>query len=276
MIIFVNCPNCEYVLQLDSTELLAKSGSCSCPECALNFDGYPHISVSDRSEVVVQEKAKQEQNNDNEIKNKFTASTPMFPAVADEHQFPAQRPLNAKRNDGISLFESVYIPPPKSKTNGIVLAILFLITTFNSLYFLFPDLYTRSLFVSSLVDTACREIKCPPFLLASSSTLNILNSELKLDEQKKNFYRLSVNLSNGAKHRVAYPVLQLSLYSEKGLESRKNIKPRDYLGSVSQINQGFEGLDEKQIKIQFELIAPDAVDFRIFFFYEKAGFNYFG
>jgi len=75
---------------------------------------------------------------------------------------------------------------------------------------------------------------------------------------------------------VAYPVLQLSLYSEKGLESRKNIKPRDYLGSVSQIDQGFEGLDEKQIKIQFELIAPDAVDFRIFFFYEKAGFNYFG
>jgi hypothetical protein len=276
MIIFVNCPNCEYVLQLDSTELLAKSGSCSCPECALNFDGYPHISVSGRSEVVVKEKAKQAQNNDNEIKKKFAASKPIFSTVTDEHQSPAQRPLYAKRNDGISLFESVYIPPPKSKTNGLALAILLLITTFNSLYFLLPDLYTRSSFVSNIVDAACREIKCPSFLLTSSSALNILNSELKLDEQKKNFYRLSVNLSNRAKHRVAYPVLQLSLYSEKGLESRKNIKPRDYLGSFYQINHGFEGLDEKQIKIQFELNAPDAVDFRIFFFYEKVGFNYFG
>jgi hypothetical protein len=276
MIIFVNCPNCEYVFQLDSAELLAKSGSCRCPECALNFDGYPHISVSDRGEVVAQEKAKQAQNNDNEIQKKFTALTPIPRAAADERRFPVQRPLNAKRNEGISLFESVYIPPPKSKTNTIVLAILFLITTLNSLYFLFPDLYTRSLFVSNIVDTACREIKCPSFLLASSSTLNILNSELTLDEEKKNFYRLSVNLSNRAKHRVAYPVLQLSLFSEKGLESRKNIKPRDYLSGVSQINRGFEGLDEKQIKIQFELNAPDAVDFRIFFFYEKVGFNYFG
>jgi len=276
MIIFVNCPNCEYVFQLDSTELLAKSGSCSCPECALKFDGYPHISVSGRSEVVVQEKAKHAQNNDNEIKKKLAASTPIFPTVADERQSPAQRPLNAKRLDGISLFESVYISPPKSKTNGIVLAILLLITIFNSLYFLLPDLYTRSSFVSNKVDAACRELKCPSFLLMSSNALNILNSELKLDEQKKNFYRLSVNLNNGAKHRVAYPVLQLSLYSEKGLESRKNIKPRDYLGSVSQFNQGLEGLDEKQIKIQFELMAPDAVDFRIFFFYEKVGFNYFG
>ena len=276
MIIFVNCPNCEYVFQLDSTELLAKSGSCSCPECALNFNGYPHISVSDRSEVVVQEKEKQAQNNDNEIKKKFTAPTPISPTIADERQPPVQRPLNAKRPDGISLFESVYIPPPKSQTNGIIFAILLLITTFNSLYFLLPDLYTRSSFVSNKVDAACREIKCPSFLLMSSNALNILNSELTLDEEKKNSYRLSVNLSNGAKHRVAYPVLQLSLYSEKGLESRKNIKPRDYLGSVSQFNQGFEGLDEKQIKIQFELMAPDAVDFRIFFFYEKVSFNYFG
>ena len=276
MIIFVNCPNCEYVFQLDSTELLAKSGSCSCPECASNFDGYPHISVSDRSEVVVQKKAKQAQNNDNEIKRKFTASTPIIPTVADERQSPAQRRLNAKRTDGISLFESVYIPPPKSKKNGIILTILLLITTFNSLYFLLPDLYTRSSFVSNIVDTACGEIKCPSFLLTPSSALNILNSELKLDEEKKNFYRLSVNLSNRAKHRVAYPMLQLSISSEKGLESRKNIHPRDYLSSALEINQGFEGLEEKQIKIQFELDAPDAVDFRIFFFYERAGFNYLG
>jgi hypothetical protein len=276
MIIFVNCPNCEHVFQLDSTELLAKSGSCSCPVCALKFDGYPHISVSDRSEVVVLEKEKQAKNNGNEIKKKCTASKPILPTVAYERQSPAQRPLNDKRVDGISLFESVYIPPPKSKTNGIVLVILLLITTFNSLYFLLPDLYTRSSFASNIVDAACREIKCPSFLLMSSSALNILNSELKLIEQKKNIYRLSVNLSNRAKHRVAYPVLQLSLYSEKGLESRKNIKPSDYLSGVYQINHGFEGLDEKQIKIQFELKAPDAVDFRIFFFYEKAGFNYFG
>jgi hypothetical protein len=236
MIIFVNCPNCEYVFRLDSTELLAKSGSCSCPECALNFDGYPHISVSDRSEVVVRGKAKQARNSDNEIKKKFAASKPIFPTVADERQSPAQRSLNTKKNDGISLFESVYVPPPKSKTNGIILVILLLITTFNSLYFLLPDLYTRSSFVSNIVDAACREIKCPSFLLMPSSALNILNSELKLDQQKKNFYRLSVNLSNRAKHRVAYPVLQLSLFSEKGLESRKNIKPSDYMGSAYRMN----------------------------------------
>jgi predicted Zn finger-like uncharacterized protein len=119
-----------------------------------------------------------------------------------------------------------------------------------------------------LLSAVCARLHCTVGLPTNIEQLSLESNELQLVPPNQNIYTLTVLLRNRGASAQAWPYMELTLNDndEKPI-TRRVFTPREYLPAMPQINAGFAGNSEQQVKLTFELSQPVASGYRIYLFF---------
>lgn len=117
------------------------------------------------------------------------------------------------------------------------------------------------------LSSLCAALGCSIGLPTNIAVLSLESSELQLLPPHQNIYTLNVLLRNRSHATQAWPSMELTLNdSDEQVIIRRVFTPRELLSSRQQINAGFAGVSEQQIKLTLELTQPAAA-YRIVLFF---------
>lgn len=119
-----------------------------------------------------------------------------------------------------------------------------------------------------LLSSVCATLHCSVGFPTNIEQLSLESSELQLVPPNQNIYTLSVLLRNRGYSTQAWPYMELTLNDadEKAI-TRRVFTPREYLRSPQQVEDGFAGEGEQQVKLTFELTQPAASGYRVYLFF---------
>lgn len=119
-----------------------------------------------------------------------------------------------------------------------------------------------------LLSSVCATLHCSVGFPTNIEQLSLESSELQLVPPNQNIYNLTVLLRNRGYSTQAWPYMELTLNDadEKAI-TRRVFTPREYLRSTQQVDDGFAGEGEQQVKMTFELTQPAASGYRVYLFF---------
>ncbi len=119
-----------------------------------------------------------------------------------------------------------------------------------------------------LLSSLCAKLHCTVGLPTNIEQLSLESNELQLLPPNQSIYTLTVLLRNRGAAAQSWPYLELTLNDndEKAI-TRRAFTPREYLASEQQVNGGFAGNSEQQVKMTFELNQPVAAGYRVYLFF---------
>ncbi|MFZ6646400.1 DUF3426 domain-containing protein [Undibacterium sp. TJN25] len=115
---------------------------------------------------------------------------------------------------------------------------------------------------------ACKPLNCQISLLAQIDMVSIESNELQRLSPDKNVFSLTLLLRNKGSSVQAWPMLELTLDSDKGQPVlRKVFTPAEYLANKSDLVKGFPGTSEQPASLFFELETIKAAGYHVMLFY---------
>lgn len=163
-------------------------------------------------------------------------------------------------------------PPLRSKPRvwpwAIGSALLLLLGLVQAAYFYRVELAANYPATRAPLEQTCALLNCSVPLPRNADLLKIESSDLEADTEHPAQVTLATTMSNRARYRQAYPLLELTLTNHNDQAvARRVFTPAEYLAPGSDIKHGMLASSELSVRLALDLGELNAVGYRLYVFY---------
>lgn len=145
---------------------------------------------------------------------------------------------------------------------------LLLLLAGQALYFYRIELAATYPGIKPNLEQACQLLGCSVPLPRNADLLKIESSDLEADTEHPSQVTLASVISNRAKYRQAYPMLELTLTDHADqVVARRVFTPAEYLPPASDTQRGIAANGEMSVRLSLDLGDLNAVGYRLYVFY---------
>jgi len=215
---YAQCPHCETLFKLRSSELTAADARVRCGMCYTVFNALENLRVPSDEEIIMET-------------NKVVAEHKNVAAVA---RAPEEQAVPHSLQDDLENLHAPRIRIKKYSTRstmliftGSLLLILMLVVQF--LYFDRQRLM-RYPEMQPVISGLCGALGCEVPVVRDTKQIDLLSRQLYTHPNAESALMINGSMVNNAPYAQPYPIVELSLSDEQGkIVAARRFKPMEYL-----------------------------------------------
>ncbi|MEJ1959638.1 MAG: zinc-ribbon and DUF3426 domain-containing protein [Nitrosomonadales bacterium] len=266
------CPTCNTRFKVTREQLDSHQGLVRCGRCQAVFNAALYFHDDEPSP---------------QLDLPIAAPAEPAPALLGELDFGPDKPAHAAQPDkakpALSITqaqkfvitespESPLTEPSRKRTwswfAGSLLLLIVLLA--QAAYFFRTELAVYQPGIKPALISYCHLLQCDVPLPQKADLMSIESSDLEADPAQSSVIALNALMRNQAPHVQAYPFLELTLTDgQDNPLARRTFRPKEYLKTGEDENQGIAANREISIKINLDTTDLKPSGYRLFLFYPQ-------
>lgn len=273
MELFLVCPKCAFFFGSTTARLIEQSGRVECRSCGEAFDGYSHYCFDDSREpikVTLDEPTREKRLPDQSHRLGLGTPNGAKEVAGDKDTVLQGGAAPELVHSNANLYESVFAPPPVSRSRWWYANIMFCLIFVLILAFSFNrQIYANNPIVAKWAVGLCDSLGCEVGVPRGINALRLIGADLMVRPDLGAFYyQFRATIQNIGERQLKFPAMELKLTDAQGrIVSSKVVYSTDYIGETIQV--GIQARSEQQLNLIFRIEGVPPVAFDSYLFYPK-------